>query len=712
MLLLSVLLWSILACYKAAPAVQQPAIQPNKQQTAGQSTAQQYSVYFDLNGLTEKAPAPQTVAAGQCAAKPLLRTVFRNEQDGTASVLYWSTDRSGTTRFRFTEPIRTDITLYAHFGSPCIYEIQGTSHTSPLEDKKVKDVRGVITAITYSRKEPNGFFIQDPQGDGDTATSDGVYVYCGAEYPAGLAVGQYVAVSGTVKEYAYKPKNGHLEDLSVTQIALSELRILEENRALPAPIVLTAADLEKAVFVDDLSTLNPQSEAIDFYESLEGMRVCVRNPQVIAPAYKGVQYIAPPDAHGFSARGGMMYNSYDSTARLCLYPKKCFADTAAVHIPKPEPAIGDVYAGTLTGVMDYAYSRYQINLTDPLPTLTRNYAQPANPPVRFAADKLNVVSYNLENFSQANTRHSHSSKKSAEERAAAFAEQFIRLMQAPDLICLIEIQDDSGEKAGDAIVSSRKTLQLLTGEIEKRRPEFRYQAAVLNPEEGRDGGAPGANIRCAYLYRSDRLELVPDGDGDVTNSRSTTKAEIAADGSRLLQNPARLGVGEAAFNNTRKSLVAHFRFKNEINGSKDFFVINNHFNSKRSDGKIWGRRQPVHRSSEVKRHQQAEYVAAFIGTITAVRPGAAIISVGDYNDFWFSQTIAIFKRAGMKNVIEVLPENNRYTYVYDGLSQTLDNILVTDTVHIDSAAVLHVNAELPEKARLSDHDPVFVQLSW
>ena len=46
-----------------------------------------------------------------------------------------------------------------------------------------------------------------------------------------------------------------------------------------------------------------------------------------------------------------------------------------------------------------------------------------------------------------------------------------------------------------------------------------------------------------------------------------------------------------------------------------------------------------------------------------------------------------------------------------GHSQTLDNILVTDTITIDHADVLHLNAELSPKARLSDHDPVFVQLS-
>ena len=337
MLFLGAVLLSLSVCSKAAPAVQ-PQRSTVKQNQSGalpssSVAGQQYTVQFDLNGIAGSVPKPQTIAAGQCAVQPQLRTAFREEPDGSASVLYWSSDRSGKERFRFAEPLNANTTLYAHFGSPRIYEIQGRAHISPLEDKQVKDVQGVITAITYSRKNPNGFFMQDMQGDGDAATSDGIYVYCGTDCPSGIAVQQHVSVTGTVKEYAYKPKNGPVEDMPLTQIALSELRIIENNSPLPAPIEITAADLEKPVFVDDLNSLNPQSEAIDFYESLEGMRVCVRNPQIVAVPYKGTQYLAPSDAHGFSIRGGMMYNSYASTALLCLYPKKCFADTASINMP-------------------------------------------------------------------------------------------------------------------------------------------------------------------------------------------------------------------------------------------------------------------------------------------------------------------------------------------------------------------------------------------
>ena len=64
----------------------------------------------------------------------------------------------------------------------------------------------------------------------------------------------------------------------------------------------------------------------------------------------------------------------------------------------------------------------------------------------------------------------------------------------------------------------------------------------------------------------------------------------------------------------------------------------------------------------------------------------------------------------MKNAVEELPENQRYTFVYDRHSQTLDNIIVPKHAIISGADVLNVNSEFGGK--LSDHDPVFVQLSW
>ncbi|MCB0158550.1 MAG: hypothetical protein KDD83_10510, partial [Caldilineaceae bacterium] len=52
-----------------------------------------------------------------------------------------------------------------------IADIQGAGPASPLYQEWV-DTIGVVTGVNA-----DGFYLQDPQGDGDPATSDGVYVY-------------------------------------------------------------------------------------------------------------------------------------------------------------------------------------------------------------------------------------------------------------------------------------------------------------------------------------------------------------------------------------------------------------------------------------------------------------------------------------------------------------------------------------------------------
>lgn len=622
--------------------------------------------------------------------------------------------QQGNEYFRYTVPDKNALSAIEH-NCTKIYTIQGEAHISPLCGKTVKTVPGIVTGIRYSKKKPVGFYMQDKDGDGNTRTSDGMYVHCGVKnVPHSLTIGDAVTVTGTVIEYVYTPKNAKRPDqLSTTQITIAssqDVTILSSGNPLPEPVEITASNLEKPVFTSNLAQLDPEHEAIDYYESLEGMRVKIVQPQVISPPYKGTHYIAPFDAKGFTPRGALIYNSYDSTGRVCVYPYACFADKKDAHVERPIPTIGDRYEGDIVGVLSYGYGNYQIEITAPLPPLIRSSIVPEKSRITFDANTLNIASYNLENYSIAWGKRVHSSQKTPKKRAVAFARQFVNELKCPDIICLAEIQDDSAD-TDDSVVSAEKTLDYLIDTIASLRGCAPYKWISIAPENNKDGGAPGANVRCCYLYRTDRIELVKDSDGDFSNSTCMTEAKIAEDGLKLIQNPSRIGVGNAAFKRCRKSLVAHFKFKGAINGGKDFFVINNHFTSKRSDSKIWGMPQPAARASENKRLQQVHAVTDFIQRVKKERPhDARIISAGDYNDFWFSKPIAAFKALGMKNVVEVLPEYDRYTYLYDGHAQLLDNMLLTDNIAIDYADILHINAEFSPKERLSDHDPLFAQL--
>ena len=71
-------------------------------------------------------------------------------------------------------------------------------------------------------------------------------------------------------------------------------------------------------------------------------------------------------------------------------------------------------------------------------------------------------------------------------------------LHTPDIVFVQEIQDDSGSR-NDGTVSADRTLRALTQAIKKASRGIEYQFVNVEPEDNKDGGAPGGNIRVAYL---------------------------------------------------------------------------------------------------------------------------------------------------------------------------------------------------------------------
>lgn len=78
-----------------------------------------------------------------------------------------------------------------------IYDIQGESHISPFNGQRVS-TSGIVTAIDTNGSR--GFYLQDPTGDGNIATSDAIFVFVG-NAPITVQVGDAVDVTGTVSGY-------------------------------------------------------------------------------------------------------------------------------------------------------------------------------------------------------------------------------------------------------------------------------------------------------------------------------------------------------------------------------------------------------------------------------------------------------------------------------------------------------------------------------
>jgi predicted extracellular nuclease len=89
---------------------------------------------------------------------------------------------------------------------------------------------------------------------------------------------------------------------------------------------------------------------------------------------------------------------------------------------------------------------------------------------------------------------------------------------------------------------------------------------------------------------------------------------------------------------------------------------------------------------------------------------ANVIVAGDLNAFDFSTQVKTLTATGLLDLPATLPIAQRYTYVYEGNSEVLDQILLSPALARQpySYQVVHVNAEYAVQA--SDHDPAVVRL--
>ena len=79
----------------------------------------------------------------------------------------------------------------------------------------------------------------------------------------------------------------------------------------------------------------------------------------------------------------------------------------------------------------------------------------------------------------------------------AVAEHIASYLLSPDILFVQEIQDNSGP-TDDGTVSANVTLATLANAI-KNISGVVYDFVDIAPEDGKDGGQPGGNIRQAYL---------------------------------------------------------------------------------------------------------------------------------------------------------------------------------------------------------------------
>ncbi|WP_308257833.1 endonuclease/exonuclease/phosphatase family protein [Pseudonocardia lacus] len=575
--------------------------------------------------------------------------------------------------------------------APRIHDIQGAARISPLAGQAVTGVPGVVTAVR-AFGSARGFWFADPAPDGDDATSEGLFVFTGTTTPA-VAVGDAIEVSGTVAEFrptASGETPASTPNQSITQLTGATWTVTAPGQPLPPAEVLAPGTVPTTYSTttdgdNEDEPLDPTASALDFYESREGMVVRVQDAAVVGRTDEfGGLWVSTDPTRNPTARGGTLYASYDDPngARLKVESLVPFAQQ-----PFPPADVGDRLAGTTEGPLDYTrfggYVLQASTLGEHVPGGSpRETVAPARP------DQLSVGTYNVENLFAGDDP----------AKFARLAAGVVTSMGAPDVVALEEIQDNSGP-ADDGVVAADATLRRFVDAIATAGGP-RYDFRLVDPENLADGGQPGGNIRVAFLFDPARVSFV-----DRPGATATTAVQpVAAPGGAALSiSPGRVAPTDPAWDASRKPLVGEFGF-----AGRTVFVIANHFASKGGDQPLHGRVQPPRRTSEDQRGRQAAVLHGFVDDLLAVDQRAEVVVLGDLNDYAFSPAVQTLTAGGaLRALIDDLPPEERYGYVFDGNSQALDHVLVSPAVTDPSYDIVHINAEFADQA--SDHDPQVVR---
>lgn len=552
-----------------------------------------------------------------------------------------------------------------------IYTVQGATDASPLLRKSVT-VEGVITADFQGADQLDGFFIQDPQGDNDPATSDGIFVYVSprskwAQTP--VKVGDRVRVSGRVDERFKQTQISGLTDLEVLGQA-----------ALPAPV-----DVQL-----------PLGKGANL-ERFEGMLVCF--PQTLGVVNQGdlMRYgtleLAPQRM--FVPTNQKPMGEIAAVAKPEETPDKAPEDTvetislddgSSKQGPKPIPyldemgtrRIGDTVAG-LTGILVFDHDSYRVEPTI-APVFDDKNPRPAVPPV--VGGDLKVAAANVHNYWTTLKNKDNPNARGATS-AAEFERQSTKIVAElqgldADIVGLMELENN-GNGAIDDLVG--KLNAAYKGQI---------YAAVPIPATGLGTDA----IRVGLIYKIARV--MPQG--------------------------VPLSDNDAAFD--RFPLAQTFVDKG--NGGV-FTVVVNHFKSKGSVPKT-GDVDLGEGAWNLKRTAQAKALLQFVDALKIESKDDDVLVIGDLNAYVQEAPLLALRAGGLTHLNLRLPADERYSFGYAGRFGSLDHALATPSLDAQVTGVgeWHINADepyflapeiqrvsefQPGPYRASDHDPLLVGLS-
>lgn len=552
-----------------------------------------------------------------------------------------------------------------------IFQIQGKGHMSAYNGQNITTT-GIVTAV-----DTDGFYVQDATGDNRDWTSDAIFVATGTA-PT-VAVGDAISVTGIVAEV--RPGNNPT-NLTVTQITSPLVDISSHGNTLPAAVLIGVGGrmAPTDIFDDDQFTYTDFDEASDFYESLEGMRVTIDAPLVTSATNEfGETFVVASGgvgATGLNSRGGMTisgnavgYDTGNADGYDDYNPERIQLDDDSGLFAgfAPNYTQGDRLSN-VTGIMSYNFNYYELLVTEAVTITTDAGALPRETTaLQGNADRISIAAYNVENLDPGDAKFN------------LLANDIVVNLRAPDVISLEEIQDADGAGNGTDLSGTVTAQKLIDAIVTAGGPTYTY-IEVAPSAAGTTGGEPGGNIRNGFLYRTDRVSYVT---GSAT------------------------AVPGAAFSGSRSPLSAQFSFNGEV-----ITAISVHSTSRGGSDPLFGSTQLPANAGEGSRDAQSQAIKAYVTSLLSTNPDAYVAVMGDFNAFWFENSLELLENGVMTNLHRLLAEEERYTYVFEGNAQAIDHILVTNNLVANAQFdAVHLNSEQPDTpSRPTDHDPVITTL--
>lgn len=588
--------------------------------------------------------------------------------------------------------------------------IQGSGATVALTGTRT--TQGVVVG-DYEGASPNlrGFFIQDPVGDGNPATSDGIFVFEGSNANT-VNIGDVVRVTGTAGE-----------NQGQSQISVGTIVKCGTGTVTPTDVTFPVT-------------------SSDFLEQYEGMLVRVpqtmyvtehfqlgRFGQVVLSANGRLQqptniFVPGPDADDLQIDNNLSKIILDDASQSQNPDPILFARGGAPLSASNTLRGGDT-ATNIVGVLNYtwagnsasgnAYRIRPVNAMNGYVNFEASNPRPTSVPE--VGGTLKVVGMNLLNFfntfdglpDNVNNCQNGFGGAFTDCRGADTASEFDRqvaktvsaiLAMNPDVLGVNEIEND-GYGADSAIAR-------LVLELNAATAPGTFAYIDVDTATGQVNALGTDAIKVAFIYKP----------GSVTPVGNTA----------ALNTDAFINGGDGDPRN-RASLAQAF----QQNANGEVFIANiNHLKSKGSACEAPDAGDGQGNCNEV-RLNAVNALMTWLASDPTGTGDADILLVGDYNSYAMEDPIIALENGGFTHLIKTFLGPDAYSYVFDGQWGYLDHALATAsmTAQVSGVADYHINADepsvldyntdfksasqiaslyAPDQFRVSDHDPVLVGL--